>query len=450
MDYLQRVLWTEGLFLTPHHLQQMDRYHEHRVNMAVRNVQPMYYGLVDVRIDEAALADGNFLLHRCKGVLPAGILFDIPEFDEIPPARDLSRFFGPEKESLGVYVGVPIARAGFQAAGGESSKEGIPPRFKSKDARIIDSMGLAGDRMVTVALSNLRVLLEGESLDGHTQMKIAEVVRTPTGAFALSQTYVPPCLHIQASVMIRNMLRHLLEILSTRSADLARQRRQRAEGLVDFTMSEAANFWLLHTMNGALPALLHAFNFGKIHPETLYGHLAFLAGQLFTFAAEGHPKDIPPYVHEDLTRTFGEMRALLDRLLETVIPTHCIPIPLERTPEGHFVGRMGDEKLLKGGRFFLAVKSSAPDERIAVEIPRKAKITSANRIAGLTAQFLRGLDVTYRPVPPKLIPVQPGCHYFEFGKEGEHWAAIEGSGSIALHVPPEFPDLHLELMVVKE
>ncbi len=450
MDYLQRILWTEGLFLTPHHLQQVDRYHEHRVNMAVRNLQSLYFGLTDLKIDEAALADGNFILHQCKGVMPAGILFDVPNFDEIPPARDLTACFGPERETLGVYLAVPVARAGFQAGGDEDVKEGIPPRFKAKDARIIDSMGLTGDRMIKVAMSNLRVLFDGEALDGHTHLKIAEVGRTATGGFALVSRYIPSCLQISASSSIMDQLRHILEVLSHRSADLAQQRRQRAEGLVDFTMSEAANFWLLHTVNGAIPPLVHMYNQGRVHPEILYMHLTSLAGQLYTFAASGHPKDIPPYVHEDLTTTFQELHGLMTRLLETVIPTHCVPIPLDRTPEGHLVGRVGDEKLFKTGRFFLAVKSSAPDEKLVGEIPRKAKISSSNRIAALTAQSLRGLDLLHRPAPPKLLPVQPGFHYFEMDKAGDHWAAIEGSGSIALAVPPEFPDLQLELMAIKE
>jgi len=450
VDFLQRVLWTEGLFLTPHHLQQVDRYHEHRVNSALRNIQPHFFGLTDLKIDEAALADGNLAIQRCKGVMPEGLFFNIPDFDEIPATRDVAHAFGTDRQALGVYIAIPVARAGFAAGGEEAAKEGIPPRFKSKEVRLIDAMGLTGDRQITVAMSNLRILFDGESLDGYAYLKIAQIGRTATGSFTLSDQFVPQSLFIGASTYIMNMLRHVLEILSTRSADLASQRRQRAEGLVDFTMSEAANFWLLNTVNGAIPPLMHMYKHGKAHPELLYVALAQIAGGLFTFSDLGHPKDIPIYNHEDLTATFSDLRGLLVRLLETVIPSHCVPIPLDRTPEGYFVGRVADEKLLKTGDFYLAVKSSAPDEKVVAEVPRKAKVTASNRIANLTAQFLRGLDLNYKSVPPKLIPVQPGCHYFQLLKQGDHWTAIEGSGAIGLYMPPEFTDLHLELMALKE
>jgi type VI secretion system protein ImpJ len=450
VDYLQRVLWTEGLFLTPHHFQQVDRYHEHRLRTAMAGLQPLGYGLMALKVDTAALAEGNFVLHACKGIMHDGLQFDLPNMDDIPPARDLEAVFGTERETLGVHLAIPVARAGFAASKDEAVLEGIPPRYRSKEAHLIDSMGLTGDREVSVAVNNLRVLFDGESLDGHISLKIAEIGRTATGGFHLVDTFVPPCLHFSASEYLASALRRILEILSTRSADLALQRRQRAEGLVDFTVSEAATFWLLHTINGAIPPLLHYYSQGTTHPELLYLEIVRVAGNLFTFADLGHPKDIPPYVHDDLGATFGGLQDLLLRLLETVIPSHCVPIPLERDPNGVFTGRIPDEKLRRTGQFYLAVNASVPDEKIAAEVPRKAKITATNRIAGLTAQFLRGLELKYQTIPNKLIPVQPGFHYFKLVKEGDHWDAIDSTGSIAFHLPPEFPDLQVELMAIKE
>jgi len=450
VDFLQKVLWTEGLFLTPHHFQQLDRYHEYRLKTAALGLQSLYWGLRAFKVDKAALTDGNLALHACKGVMPDGLLFDIPDFDDIPATRNLGTLFPHDKQKLGVYLAAPVARAGFATSKDEATLEGIPPRFRAKEVRLIDSMGLTGDREVTVAKTQLRVLFEGEPLDGYTSLRVAEVTRTATGSFALHDTYVPPSLYLSASEFVPNMLRRLLEVLSTRSSDLALQRRQRAEGLVDFTMSEAANFWLLHTLNGALPSLLHLYSRGTAHPEALYLELVRLAGHLFTFASSGLPKDIPPYVHDDLSGTFQNLQALLLRLLETVIPTHCVTIPLERTPDRVYSGHITDEKLRKTGRFFLAVKSALPDEKLVAEVPRKAKVTSTNRIAHLIAQFLRGAELRYHPVPPKVIPAQPGQHFFEIEKSGEHWEAVASTGAIALYFPPEITDLHLELLGVKE
>ena len=53
-------------------------------------------------------------------------------------------------------------------------------------------------------------------------------------------------------------------------ADLSAQRRQRSAGLVEFTMSEAANFWFLHTVNATIPVLMHFHNQPDSHPETVF------------------------------------------------------------------------------------------------------------------------------------------------------------------------------------
>ena len=48
------------------------------------------------------------------------------------------------------------------------------------------------------------------------------------------------------------------------------------------------------------------------------------------------------------------------------------------------------------------------------------------------------------------IPVQPGRQYFQIDKAGEHWESVKKSRSISFYIPPEFKNLKLELMGVKE
>ena len=39
MEYAQKVLWSEGMFLTPHHFQQADRYYEHLITRRLKAVR---------------------------------------------------------------------------------------------------------------------------------------------------------------------------------------------------------------------------------------------------------------------------------------------------------------------------------------------------------------------------------------------------------------------------
>jgi type VI secretion system protein ImpJ len=58
--------------------------------------------------------------------------------------------------------------------------------------------------------------------------------------------------------------------------------------------------------------------------------------------------------------------------------------------------------------------------------------------------------VTYLSVPPGEIPAQPGSSYFELQRVGDEWANIVESRAIGVFLPPDFTDLKMEFMAVKE
>ncbi len=148
--------------------------------------------------------------------------------------------------------------------------------------------------------------------------------------------------------------------------------------------------------------------------------------------------------------SFAAMEARIRQLLETVIPTRCTAIQLERPRESLFTGRLADERLLEGAQLYLAVMADVPEEKIAREVPLKAKVSSVDRVDGLIAAALRGIALRHMPTPPAEIPVQPGRTYFQVDRQGEHWEAVRKSRTIAFYLPPEFKQLRLEFMAVKE
>ena len=85
-------------------------------------------------------------------------------------------------------------------------------------------------------------------------------------------------------------------------------------GTWSVTMSEAANFWFLHTVNAAIPVLMHLHNNSDVHPEEVFLALARLAGELFTFSGDGHPKDLPSYSHDAVGASFSAMEKKISEL----------------------------------------------------------------------------------------------------------------------------------------
>jgi len=133
-----------------------------------------------------------------------------------------------------------------------------------------------------------------------------------------------------------------------------------------------------------------------------------------------------------------------------VIPVRYVYIPLEKMPELLHVGRIADERLLKAARFYLGANAQVPAGRLIDEVPAKAKIASPDTIQSLIGRAVRGVELTYEPVPPSAIPVKTGYKYYHLSSQGRWWETIVRSKGLAIFVPDEFPDLKLELIALKE
>jgi len=450
MTPLQKVLWSEGLFIAPHHFQQWDRYHEDLLNFRLRSLTSFAWGAEDLKFSEEALENGTFEVVRCRAVLPDGLVVDVPDLDAPPPTRSFTEHFSPEDEKMDVFLAVPVARPNIPLVSAGTGVQDFQARYVPLQTQVADENTGENPMPVTLAAKNLRLLFGEESLNNHAALKIAEVRRTPEGKMVLDESYIPPCLSLTAARPLSDMVRRLAEVLSAKSTTLGEQRRQKGVGVADFTTSDVANFWLLHTVNAYVPIMLHFHHVQRIHPERLYLTMARLAGELMTFVTEGHPSELPRYYHTDLTRTFTELDRKLRVLLETVVPTRCVPIPLERTKESLYIGRITDERLPSSAEFYLAVYAKMPESQLLERVPRKSKIASLDTINYLLGQALPGVLLRPAPIPPGPIPTRVGFKYFRLEKLGTYWDTIAASRNICIYFPAEFPELRLELYAVKD
>src|SRR6202008_2569436 len=89
MTWDNRVLWSEGTFLQPQHLQQHDRLIETHVELRSRGLRPHSWGFLEMALDESLLELGKLALLSARGVLPDGTPFDCPSRDPLPPPLDV-------------------------------------------------------------------------------------------------------------------------------------------------------------------------------------------------------------------------------------------------------------------------------------------------------------------------------------------------------------------------
>lgn len=446
------------MFLSPHHFQQWDNENEQNLSFLLSSVISFPWGLTEIKINREGLINGRFALLNCRGVFPGGVRFDVPAGDALPSMRTIEGHFPAAAGTLDVYLGIPSKRVGASNVhlnGPEAAQR--PKRYRSEIVRVTDEVTGENERDITLSRKNLKLLFGDEALTDYDHLKIAELKRTPQGLVVLDESYIPASLHVRSSTFLMELVLRLLEILYTKSTSLSEGRGQRTRGLAEFSTSDLANFWLLHTVNSFLPILDHCYRTGTTHPEALFLTLSQLAGALLTFSPTGHPRDLPKYDHLNLKATFVPLDNIIQELLKTVIPTGAVQIPLQKDSESRYSAKIADDQLLIGAQLYLAASADIPEGQLINEFPQQAKISSVDKIESLLGLALPGVALVHRSIPPSPMRVKLGFQYFRLEDQGGpetmlHWEAIRSSRTIAFRIPnpKRFTGLKLELWSIKE
>jgi type VI secretion system protein ImpJ len=443
---MQPVLWTRGVLLSPQHLQTQDRFLEDRLQFQLSGLTYCPWGFRRLELDHEALAGGTFAITSASGIFPDGLLFDMPSSDAPPPPRALGACWEPDQTELDIYLAIPEYRPGghnVAANGREHSTRYGADVLLCRD----ENTGLS-EKPIQVARKNFRLLVEGEALEGSSVLRVARVRRTATGEHQLDARFVPPLIDIGGSEYLLSVARRLVEILSAKSSSLSGSRRQKNQGLADFSISDVASFWLLYSINTYFPELRHILDTRRGHPEVLYAMMLSLAGALTTFSTAVHPRDLPAYAHDDLSTCFAALDEQLRSLLDTVVPESCVSLPLRLQQQSIHATALDDDRYLSAPQIYLALASSASPAEVIQKAPQKIKLASADRIDHLIRQALPGIGLTYVAAPPAMVPVKVNHHYFQLHRSGGEWDAVVNARNLAAYVPADFPSPELELLVV--
>ena len=451
MKLLSRVVWSEGMYLGPHHFQVQSRYFEDSIQFATSSLWFGSYGLAGVELDADALHNGTVAPVHARGIFPDGLPFNMPESDALPEARAIADLFPPTRDGIVVMLAIPPRKPnGFNCSLGDGTAGAVTgdARFVAESRVLHDENTGADERPIRLGRKNLRILLDTEPAGDLLTLPLARVVRDGSGHFAYDPNFVPPVVQISASARLMLLVQRLIEILNEKSASISRGAGT-GKG-ADFSTREIANFWLLHAVNSALAPLRHLLITKRGHPEELFLELSRLGGALCTFALDSHPRDLPLYDHQNLSECFEKLDRHIRAHLETVVPTNCISIPLSAAGDYFYEGEITDQRVLGRSRWVLAIRAAMSDAELMGKVPTLIKICTPPFVRELVKRALPGLALTHLPVPPAAISARVETQYFGISRSGPCWDHMSQMRRVGVYVPGEFPSPEVEILVVLE
>ncbi len=453
MRNLSRVVWSEGMYLGPHHFQAQSRYFEDSIRFATSALWFEPWGLVAAQLDAEALKNGTASLVHARGIFSDGMVFQMPESDPLPEPRNITDLFPPVRDSITLSLAaVPRRPEGSNTfLPDENAGMNGPMRYRAEVQMLFDETTGRDEKPVHIGRKNIALRVDTEPAGEFTSLPIARISRDGSGNFVYDPEFIPPSVALSGSPRLMSLLGRLIEILEDKSARFSRPAQDGKErDWAEFSTREIANFWFLHTVNSALPALRHHYLTKRGHPEQLFVDMLRLGGALCTFAIEAHPRQLPLYDHNNLQKSFGELDHHIRTYLETIIPTQYIQIPLVKRADYFYEAELTDQRCLDKARWIFAIRSAVSEPVVISKTPQLVKLCSKQFVPQLVKRALPGMAMMHLPVAPAAIPVKADYQYFSVSRSGPCWDHIVQTRQIGLYVPGDLPNPTVELLAILE
>ena len=443
---LQKIVWFEGMKLDPHHFQQSDRYNQYYINSRINILNSNYWGLSEIQIDLAALSGGTFNLVKCVGVLPDGLLFDMPANDPLPKSRSFDELFPAVAEKLEVFLAIPIENVAGNNCQMNDAVNSNNTRYILQNIEMLDYNTGTNMRSIGIVKPNIQFKFGDESLEDYTSIKLGQINRSADGKFTMDKNFISPSLSISASEALMNCTRDVLGSLISKSKEL---RNLASIPKPELSLTQIEILLMLQTINTYIPLLNYYYASKNIHPENLYILFLNLAGQLSTYSNLGiKTGEFPAYEHTHLTEIFGQVIEEINSALslKKTLEKREQKVPLRKQADTLYVGELSPAQI--PAQFFISVKTDIPEKKIITELPKNIKISAYEEIFAVGQAGIQGVSVEYVGRPPVGIQIDEKAHYFKINKEGRFWDKIVKKNNIAFFIASEFKSLEMELVLL--
>ncbi len=443
MSKAEKVVWSEGMFLRPHHFQRAESYLQSQIR-DWGSLQGSYrWGFLDIELDEAMLRQGCIALSCASGVLPDGTVFHFRDSRDGPIPLEVPDNASGEK----IVLALPVSRSGREEVI-FSEEKGSLARFVAYEKEVEDDNALSlGEATVQFGRQRLKLMLEKDLTAEWSAMGVVFIAeKRNDGQVRLENGYIPPMLNINNQSLIRGMINDLHGLLVQRSQQISARLGQPGR----FNTSEMIKFTLLTLVNRQLGYLSHIKTLPLVHPEALWSSWLPFAAELSTWSAQRMSVEaLPIYEHDNLGSCFGKLERLLRQGLALVMEENAIQLPLTERSRGLNIATVPETSMVRDFGFVLAVKANVQGEMLQTHFPAQMKVAPVTKIRDLVQLQLPGLVLRAMPTAPPQIPWHAGYNYFELMKGGELWNEMEKSGAFALHLAGEFPGLDMEFWAIR-
>ena len=454
------VFWYQGLFLQPQHFQHADLFTQSLLAPLRRYLQPYFWGVCRLGVNETALREGTFDLAEGEFIFQDGTWVSLAGNGRVKPRsfKDLAA----REDRLTVYLGLRKwrdDRPNVASLTGRDLPSDVDRRFVSGPETYESSDLYQQGPATQLKLLDyaLRLFWEMEA-EGAGEFHLLPIARLKldTRQPALCTDFVPPLVTTGASVAVLDTIRSIRELLHSRCRllDIYKERGALAGSISGVQLT---SFLALRSLNRYIPILSHMLEAIDLHPWHFYGVLRQFVGELSSFSEQydalGRLKDgsehMAPYNHENLGHCFQTAALLIEEMLDGLSGGMETSITLQREGD-YFRGKIPADFFGAQYGHYLQIRTSESRNKLVEMAGHLVKLGADEEIEQLMSRALPGVRIEPVKGPVPGLAEVPDVINMRADTSSRSWDEVRKRRTICLYWKDAPADMAVALVIARK
>ena len=408
-----KIHWHEGLFLQPHHLQRMQKSLQDEIASERRLAWPYPYGVIEARVSAEAIQNKRIQFDKLRVMMPSGVEVNYPAAAELP-SLDIAQAFSKGAGAFTVSLGVPLwqnSRANTVPVTPDADTR-VKLLYRVGEVECHDENTGENPKPVQIRKINSRLIFEHEDASDMEVLPLLRIVRATGEDIGLPKQdpeYVPPCMLLSGSLVLREMVRNLVsEVEASRKALVVQVTRGgfSLDTMRGIQFEQLLRLRTLNRFSASLPSLSQA---PIVTPFDIYVQLRELLGELAALHPDRDEFESSPYRHDHQFLCFRELADKIRPFLRGAVKASFLELPFKDVG-GILTANFSDDHFSQPNAYFLGIKTRLDPTALAryVEDGDKFKLMPQS----LATRAIRGIEIKEERHAPLELPAAADLHYF--------------------------------------
>lgn len=442
--FKEYIHWSDGLFLQPHHFQQMQNSIFDNSRALFRLCNFYHYGFIDCEIKEELLDDLRIGLRKFSAIMPNGVELSMPG-NAVLKNCDIDVKSCLDKDNFLLYLALPVYNENEPNLNSKIEQNKL---YSTKEYIVNDEN--TGNNEISLLKRVYNVKLSTDNKDENyiylpvcRLFWISRNVNSPR--IGIDKRYCPPFFVISSDCVLKEYLLELLHLIRKKINHIKEDLRSFGYSTERIIGDNLFNTMQLRLLNSYEPYISSTLQTDKISPFEMYLKLRSFLGELCALFPLSNKDEVLEYDHNNLMEVFSDLFTNIRSVLSMGGYLDYIQYDFTLNDD-HYTSVFKLDDVKNSNEFYICINTSSNVDtvKLAVEQGDNFKLLAKSELENRT----RGVKLKELRNPPRYLPAVRDGLFFKI-IPNQAWDNICKEACAVIDLLPEmFADFKASLFFV--